>query len=90
MATNREQNTGKSSPQHHGAHSGIRKGLSDYNDGANVTDQLGNDDEIGQFGIFESGTSAENLEGKVAYGNDVEETEDENEKNDSDRPSSQH
>lgn len=69
--------------QTHGAHSGSRRGLSDYNDGANVTDWLGNDDQ-GDVGYFCSG--AEELtpgEGKVAYGNNVseecEEVEDEDE-----------
>ncbi len=42
-------------PQSHGAHSGTRSGISDYNDGANVTDQLGNDDQNPNFGVFDSG-----------------------------------
>jgi hypothetical protein len=49
----------------------MRRGISDYNDGANVTDYLGNDDQ-GDVGYFCSG--AEELtpgEGKIAYGNNV-------------------
>lgn len=59
--------------QSHGAHSGTRKGASDYNDGANVTDQLGNDEQNHNFGTFESGgDDAQALSGKVALGNNVE------------------
>ena len=63
--------------QTHGAHSGTRKGNSDYNDGANVTDQLGNDDQNFNFGAFDSGSSdyAELEIGKVALGNNLQEEE---------------
>lgn len=60
--------------QNHGAHSTVRQGSSDYNDGANVTDQLGNDDQNPNFGAFDSGSErneGQELEGKVAYGNNV-------------------
>ena len=49
-------------PQRHGAHSGTRSGISDYNDGANVTDQLGNDDQHQNFGAFDSGMDNEEEE----------------------------
>lgn len=62
--------------QNHGAHAGARKGLSDYNDGANVTDWLGNDDQNSNFGCFHSGDDSQlDLDGKVAYGNKVPEEE---------------
>lgn len=59
--------------QNAGAHSGIRTGGSDYNDGANVTDYLGNDDQDPEVGKFDSGRPADRKEGdqkgKVANGN---------------------
>lgn len=54
------------------AHSTIRRDLSDYNDGANVTDQLGNDDQNENFGTFYSGPEEEENFGEVAYGNEEE------------------
>lgn len=66
-----EKNENKESPKKHRiAHSTIRRHLNDYNDGANVTDQLGNDDQNENFGTFYSGSAEEENLGKVAYGND--------------------
>lgn len=50
--------TKSSYPESHGAHSGFRTGISDYNDGANVTDYLGNDDQNQNFGTFDSGVQS--------------------------------
>ncbi len=65
------------STQNHGAHAGSRKGISDYNDGGNVTDQLGNDDQVTDFGAFHSGPESNESVGQVAFGNNVEEDDSE-------------
>jgi hypothetical protein len=57
-------------PKQRIAHSTIRKNLSDYNDGANVTDQLGNDEQNENFGTFYSGSPETDDIGEVAYGNE--------------------
>lgn len=63
-------------PQSHGAHSAFKRGISDYNDGANVTDQLGNDDQETDVGIFESGAVPSDSEaGHEALGNELSEDE---------------
>lgn len=69
----------ESDPQNHGAHSTVRRGISDYNDGANVTDYLGNDDQNPHHATFDSGTEFQegDLSGEVAYGNDLAEEEEE-------------
>lgn len=43
-----------SNPQSSGSHAGVRSNSSEYHDGANVTDQLGNDDQNQNFGTFDS------------------------------------
>lgn len=70
------QNQNENGPEFHGAHSTVRKGQADYTDGANVTDQLGNDDQDIHFGSFDSGLPenvGQETDGKVAFGNDVSE-----------------
>ncbi len=57
----------KSHTQHHGAHSGSRSGLSDYNDGGNLSHYGGNDEA---FPVEEE--KEEDFDGSVAYGNDNE------------------
>lgn len=52
------------------AHSTFRKNLPDYNDGANVSGRLGNDEEVGDFGSFSSGPEFEEGIGEIAYGNE--------------------
>lgn len=52
------------------AHSTFRKNLSDYNDGANVSGRLGNDEEIDEHGNFFSGPEDHGNFGEVAYGNE--------------------
>lgn len=49
------QNESKENPQTAGSHAGVRSNSSEYHDGANVTDQLGNDEQNQNFGAFESG-----------------------------------
>lgn len=64
-------------------HSNFKRDLNDYNDGANVTHHLGNDDYNGS-NLADPFENEDNplLEGKVAYGNDLSEddTEDESDK----------
>ncbi len=64
MEKNREQ----AHTQHHGAHSGTRKGISDYNDGGNLSHYGGNDDIHKHQ---ENEKQSEEI-GKIAYGNDNE------------------
>lgn len=71
-----------SSTEHHGAHAGFRKGNSEYNDGANIDINGGNDDYPERNFIldaFSSGTGIPDSDiGIVAYGNKVaEDTDDE-------------
>jgi hypothetical protein len=61
----------KPNPKERIAHSTVRKNLSDYNDGANVTDQLGNDEQNENFGTFYSGPPEADDIGEVAYGNEA-------------------
>jgi ABC-type sugar transport system substrate-binding protein len=58
------------------AHSGFRKGLSDYNDGENVTHYGGNSDYHGS-NLKDENIVRNNpkLDGKVAEGNDLSEEE---------------
>lgn len=54
------------------SHSNVRKGLEDYNDGANVTHHLGNDDYGDGNNLPEPFEQENNkLDGKVAEGNDL-------------------
>lgn len=70
---NTKNDEGIKKAQNAGAHSGTRSGGSDYNDGANVTDYLGNDDQDPEVGKFDSGKpddkNKKNRSGKVANGN---------------------
>lgn len=70
----------KSSTEHHGAHTGFRKGTVEYNDGANIDINGGNDDYPQRNFIldaFSSGTGIPDSDvGIVAYGNKVEEETD--------------
>lgn len=65
------------STEYHGAHAGTRLGVSDYGDGVNSTHYLGNDDYPNCNNVpdaFSCGDSKIiDLDGKVAYGNDVKE-----------------
>ncbi len=68
-------NKEKATTETHGAHSGFRSGTSDYNDGANIDINGGNDDyPFGNFILdaFSSGEgkwpSPKDL-GKIAFGN---------------------
>ena len=56
----------KTHTQHFGAHSGSHAGLSDYNDGGKISDYSGNNDS------FASENEEEDFYGKVAYGNNNE------------------
>ncbi len=72
-------NKEKSSTEHHGAHSGFKKGTSEYNDGANIDINGGNDDYPERNFILDAfssgtGTPEEDI-GKIAYGNKVTEEE---------------
>lgn len=62
--------------ENHGAHSGFKKGTPEYNDGANIDINGGNDDYPERNFIedaFSSGTGTPQSEvGKVAYGNNIE------------------
>jgi len=79
-------NKEKSSTEHHGAHSGFRKGTAEYNDGANIDINGGNDDYPERNRIeeaFHSGPQRPQSDlGKVAYGNNVAEEADEEENED--------
>lgn len=77
------------STETHGAHSGFKKGSVEYNDGANIDINGGNDDYPQRNFIedaFSSGPGTNMSEvGKVAYGNNVtEETEEDEEEATSD------
>ncbi len=65
------------STENHGAHSGFRKGSVEYNDGANIDINGGNDDYPQRNFIldaFSSGPAPDQSQlGKIAYGNNVEE-----------------
>lgn len=73
----------KRSTESHGAHSGFKKNTTEYNDGANIDINGGNDDYPERNFIrdaFSSGTGTPDEEvGKIAYGNKVtlEDEEDE-------------
>lgn len=66
----------KKSAERHGAHAGTHRKSSEYNDGANTTHYLGNDDYPEATNIedaFSSGTEDKHSEvGKVAWGNEAE------------------
>lgn len=68
------------------SHSNFKRDLNDYNDGANVTHHLGNDDYNGS-NLDDPFENEDNplLEGKVAYGNELtqDDTEDESEESES-------
>lgn len=57
--------------QHSGAHSGSHSGGSEYNDGGQLSHYGGNDDYILQE------ETNEDFDGKVAYGNENESADDE-------------
>jgi hypothetical protein len=60
-------------PELHGAHSGTRHGITDYNDGGNVTHYGGNDESYNFVeDAFSTTQSQPELEGKVALGNNLE------------------
>lgn len=69
-------NKDKQTPEYHGAHSGVKRCTSDYNDGANIDINGGNGDyPEGNFihDAFSSGTGTPDEDvGKIAYGNNVE------------------
>ncbi|HXH30857.1 MAG TPA: hypothetical protein VNJ01_08595 [Bacteriovoracaceae bacterium] len=67
--TNEKQNTQKPID----AHANFRKGLNDYNDGANVTHHLGNDSYDGASIPEEKGSDEDKLDGSVAEGNGLTE-----------------
>lgn len=56
---------------HKNAHSNFRKGLSDYHDGENVTDQLGNDDHKFRTNLPDPYADSVNFDGSEAQGNDL-------------------
>ncbi len=75
--------------EQHGAHAGTRKGTSEYNDGGNINYQLGNDDYVKNESDYDRnfvedafssgiGSSDEDI-GKVAFGNNLEDGEKEDE-----------
>jgi hypothetical protein len=70
-------NKDKQNTQNHGAHAGTRIGLSDYNDGANTTHYLGNDDYQDTDPIENPFKSEGDplRDGKEAYGNQPEKGE---------------
>jgi hypothetical protein len=59
--------------QHHGAHSGSRGGISDYNDGCNIWHYGGNDetDNLDNRPAFISGDEKNEEYGKIASGNEL-------------------
>ncbi len=70
-------NRNNQTTENHGAHSGFRKGSVEYNDGANIDINGGNDDYPERNFIedaFHSGPAPDKSNiGKVAYGNNVTE-----------------
>jgi len=64
----------KTHTQEYGAHSGSRSGLSDYNDGGQLSHYGGNEDSYSNHT-----ESEDDFDGKVAYGNENEEVDDEEE-----------
>lgn len=53
------------------AHSNVRKNISDYNDGANTTHHLGNDDYANRNNLPDQDLNADSaLDGKEALGNE--------------------
>ena len=76
-------NKDKSTTELHGAHSGIRKGTAEYNDGANIDINGGNDDYPERNFIkdaFSSGPDTPDSDvGVVAYGNNVTEDSEDDE-----------
>lgn len=67
--------------QNHGAHSGSRSGISDYNDGANVSHYQGNEEnrkqDLSGQPAFESSNQQVNTKiGKEAWGNELKEEND--------------
>jgi len=58
------------------AHSNVRKGISDYNDGSSLNHYLGNDDY--HFGNNEADPyhDGAELDGSVAFGNDLDDEDD--------------
>ena len=70
------ENTGSKTLKSRNSHSNFRHGLNDYNDGENVTHQLGNDDYSDGANIPEyQNENAESFDGKTAGGNDFLEEE---------------
>ncbi len=65
----------KQNTEDHGAHSGFRKGAGEYNDGANIDINGGNDDYPQRNFIldaFHSGPEPdESTLGKIAFGNNL-------------------
>lgn len=67
-----------SSTQHNSnkpAHSNFRKGLSDYNDGGNITHHLGNDDYKHRSNLPDPYEEKASFDGSEALGNDLLEDE---------------
>jgi hypothetical protein len=64
----------KSHTQHHGAHSGSRLGISDYNDGGEFSHYGGNDDIRKHTRESDREVISDEI-GIVAYGNDNESDE---------------
>ncbi len=70
--SSRDQEIQKKRTEHHGAHSQSRSDISDYNDGANITDWNGSGDQNPHYGTFESGAAQNDADvGHIAYGNSL-------------------
>lgn len=68
------------------AHSNFRKGMSDYHDGENVTDQLGNDDWKNSNNLPDPYGNTADFDGSEAAGNDLIEGEDDESNSESANP----
>jgi hypothetical protein len=71
---------GKNQSTDKNAHSNFRKGMSDYHDGENVTDQLGNDD-YHRCGTNLKDPNSVDFDGSEAQGNELSEEDEESELN---------
>lgn len=76
-AMNHSTDKEQQSTEHNRSHAGSRSGLSDYNDGANVTHHLGNKEnrkyDLSNQEDLENSLDRDDEVGRVANGNDLKE-----------------
>lgn len=61
--------------KHGNAHANFRRGMSDYNDGENVTHHLGNDDYKNGDNLPDPYPEGAEFDGKEAHGNQLDDDE---------------